>query len=154
MRKAPSAVFDRVAKPNGEDGCWLWQGQKCPKGYGRIKMAGRKKLKAHRVAWMAVHGPIPDGLFVCHRCDVRGCVNPSHLFLGTHDDNMADMVAKGRQYKPGRKARPAKEQWRKISDADAQQIRSASRTMSQRSLAVLYRISQSYVSYIVNERVQ
>lgn len=65
-------------------------------GYGFVNVGGRVQL-AHRYAWIQTHGPIPDGLFVLHRCDVRNCVNVEHLFLGTHQDNMDDMVAKGRQ---------------------------------------------------------
>jgi hypothetical protein len=65
-------------------------------GYGKIKFH-QITMAAHRAAWMDVNGPIPAGLFVCHRCDVPACINVEHLFLGTTDDNMADMVAKKRQ---------------------------------------------------------
>jgi hypothetical protein len=64
-------------------------------------MAVHGKLKgAHRLSWEIHYGPIPDGMFVCHRCDNRGCVRPDHLFLGTHSDNMCDAYAKGRIVSP------------------------------------------------------
>jgi len=78
------------------DGCWLWTGRPV-QGYGRFRPSSRgTKIGAHRYSWELHVGPIPDGLDVCHRCDVPLCIRPDHLFLGTHADNMADMVAKGR----------------------------------------------------------
>lgn len=83
-------IFDPVT------GCWHWGGARSLQGYGFIKRKDGAQLRAHRVAYELIHGPIPAGLFVCHRCDNPRCVRPSHLFLGSHPENMADMVLKGR----------------------------------------------------------
>ena len=81
---------------DGTPGCWEWSGAKVPQGYGLIKRKDGAQLRAHRVAYELAHGEIPAGMFVCHRCDNPRCIRPSHLFLGNHDENMADMVIKGR----------------------------------------------------------
>ncbi|MFL5481114.1 MAG: HNH endonuclease signature motif containing protein [Gemmatimonadaceae bacterium] len=84
------------------DGCWIWRQKARTRpsgGYARIRINNRKVL-AHRFSWELARGPVPPGLFVLHRCDVRDCVNPDHLFLGTLQDNMDDMVAKGRAVSP------------------------------------------------------
>lgn len=78
------------------DDCWLWRGAMRPNGYGGYVM-NRVPVYAHRLSWQIHHGPIPAGLFVCHRCDVKRCVRPDHLFLGTRQENMDDMKRKGRQ---------------------------------------------------------
>lgn len=71
--------------------CWHWIAARTSGGYGTID-----NRYAHRVSWEIAHGPIPDGLLVCHHCDIPVCVNPAHLFLGTTADNMRDRDAKGR----------------------------------------------------------
>ena len=75
--------------------CWEWTGSDKGNGYGQVLCRGRVQ-SAHRVAFEIANGPIPSGLFVCHRCDNKRCCNPSHLFLGTPSDNVNDMHAKGR----------------------------------------------------------
>lgn len=83
------------------EGCWLWALALDRKGYGRfnsLRADGRRwTMFAHRYSYSAHVGPIPPGLFVCHRCDNPRCVNPAHLFVGTNTDNVRDMDAKGRR---------------------------------------------------------
>jgi hypothetical protein len=88
-----SRRFD--SKVSRTDSCWWWRGAKKPSGYGNFYMDG-KYLSAHRASWMLHRGPIPDGMNVLHRCDIPSCVNPDHLFLGSHKENFKDMMRKGR----------------------------------------------------------
>lgn len=85
----------RYVSKDPRTGCWNWTGSFQSGGYGEISVRGRK-LRAHRYFWEDANGPIPAGLIVCHRCDNPKCVNPEHLFLGTHRDNCEDKVSKGR----------------------------------------------------------
>ena len=81
-------------------GCTIFYGASVPKGYGVIWYQGRQTY-THRVAYELANGPIPDGMQVCHKCDVSSCINPTHLFLGTQRDNIHDMMRKGRGKYPG-----------------------------------------------------
>ena len=99
----PNERFWAMVDRSGE--CWLWAGTRLPHGYGVFGRGRRDEGRAyaHRWLWESMNGSIPEGLCVLHHCDNPPCVNPDHLFLGTHADNMADMISKGRQrYAPVR----------------------------------------------------
>lgn len=89
--------FQRLSTPVTESGCWIWLGAVNKDGYGKIKVKG-KHLTSHRLSWELHNGEIPNGAHVLHRCDVTGCVNPAHLFLGSNQDNVDDRETKGRSY--------------------------------------------------------
>lgn len=78
------------------DRCWIWTGDKYSSGYGRITIGAGVQVRAHRFMYEQRFGKIPDGLFALHKCDVRTCVNPEHIFIGTKKDNMQDCISKGR----------------------------------------------------------
>lgn len=120
-------------------GCWQWTASVYWDGYGQIGLNG-KKLKAHRVSYEQYKGTIPSGMQVLHKCDNRRCVNPDHLFLGTLDDNMKDMVAKKRSPHGTRNGMS------KLNESLVLLIRSACGT--QQKIAGLFGISQSQVSTI------
>lgn len=99
---------------------------------------------AHRLSWRVHFGPLPDGKFVCHRCDVRLCVNPAHLFLGTHAENMADMAAKGRAFVRRGVTNPSA----KLSEADVLAIRQATGTLKLRELSAIYGVGIGHICRI------
>ena len=85
--------------------CWIWHGTTFGKGYGVVPNPFIPESSVHRIAWYLTHGEIPHSLHVLHKCDVMVCGNPDHLFTGSNQDNVDDMVAKGRQRGPGGKLR-------------------------------------------------
>jgi len=133
-----------VVRPSG---CIEWVGATAH-GYGNINLGGNKWRLAHRVAWELEHGPVQDGLWVLHSCDNPLCVNVEHLFLGTHDDNMEDMVSKGRSRK-GVEHHNAR-----LCDQDVCDIRYRHAAGENRQkIAADYGIAPGYVNKIVRREV-
>ena len=134
-------------EPDTNGGCMLWTGYLNPTGYGQINV-GKKMDLTHRVAWKLANGPVPEGLFVLHRCDVRACANPNHLFLGTAADNAADRDAKGRHRCGG--VRGERHGRAKLTSASALSIRAllAAGEGNQQTIAKTFGISQSAVSRV------
>jgi hypothetical protein len=125
--------------PVTESGCWLWLGTVNHRGYGCISV-NDKTHTAHRLAWEAWQGPIAAGAYVLHKCDVRCCVNPRHLFLGDHAENMADMTRKGRSLYG------EKNTMSKLDDKTVLLIRSS--TESSRVMAQKLGVSKSLVKQV------
>jgi hypothetical protein len=134
-------------------GCWLWSKGVSATGYGTLWIKGRN-VSAHRYSWEREKGSIDDapgyhGLCVLHRCDVRACVNPDHLFLGTVADNNADRGAKGRTAVVRGEDRASA----KLSKQQVDQIKRLRGTLPQRSIARKFGVSQGLVSLIQTGKV-
>lgn len=129
------------------DGCWLWTAAQTKSGYGHMNTGG-EMTRAHRVSYVLYKGSIPDGLFVCHSCDVRLCVNPSHLFLATGKENSEDMVRKGRS------TRGEKNSSAKLTEDDVRYLRSIPKRDKVRKLlfAKQHSIAYSSLAQIINRR--
>ena len=142
--------WSKVHKGNPDE-CWPWVAAKA-NGYGRVWLGGSpptgRLYPAHRIAWVLVNSPIPDGLCVCHHCDNPACVNPAHLFLGTNEDNMADMVAKGRQVRGELHGRA------KLTEAEVRAIRReyAVGDITYREIGEQYRVSLPLIHNIVHRK--
>lgn len=121
--------------------CWTWRANKNEKGYGKFQGE-----RAHRVAFKAVNGDIPDGMFVCHKCDNPGCVNPAHLFLGSAGDNNKDARDKGRSKYVSGEHHPNC----KLTDEQVGEIRASKATGV--SLSRKYGVAQSTISEIRSYR--
>lgn len=136
--------WSRVNRGESE-ACWTWTGATNGRGYGSFNVVTAKpqlSVRAHRFAWLMSRGEIPAGLEVCHRCDNTRCVNPGHLFLGTHQENHLDAVRKGRKRAWG------------LQKLDARQVleiraRCAAGAL-QKDVARAFGISRNHVSSIVH----
>ena len=137
--------MEKVDKSSSEQGCWLWTGSVDRSGYGRIDNGTGKLVSVHRLSYTHFHGPIPERMEVCHVCDVRNCVNPAHLFIGTHKENLDDMRNKGRS----RDSRGEKNPRAKLRESDVIEIhRLISQGTTQTEIARKYGVNRRTISHI------
>lgn len=120
--------------------CWLWTGAKASYGHGRFTVHTKIVVRSHRFIWEILHGVIPEGMVICHKCDNTACVNPEHLFMGTQADNIRDMHLKKREI------RGSKCPWAKLTKEQSLDIKNDTRP--QRKIAKEYGICQQSVSLI------
>jgi hypothetical protein len=140
-------LLSRIVK---KDGCWGWAGYKDAGGYGRL-MTPDGPARAHRLSYEYHSGPICDGGYVLHKCDNPECTNPDHLYVGTHDDNMADKAARGRVF-TGERPRGEQHRRSKLTADDVRRLRgsqesnaSIARSLGVSAVAVrLARIGQTW----------
>lgn len=142
-----SDFWSNVDQSAGHDSCWVWTGGKID-GYGSFSHDGITFL-AHRVAWELAYGslggPIPDGFCVLHHCDNRPCVRPTHLFLGTRNDNNKDRHAKGRSGS----AKGVANANAKLNDDLVHEIRQLAKTMPQKEIALKFGFSRATISGVI-----
>lgn len=143
---------------NPETGCWEFAGEIVHNGYGRVRFNG-KNVRLHRLSYTAHRGEIPSGMLVCHKCDVRNCWNPDHLFVGTDKDNVHDMMKKGRLVAPPdlkidvpRKGE--RNPFAKFTEADVREMRRlhGDHGLPVKEIAARYGASRSGVSNAISGR--
>ena len=139
--------WKKVDKTDDANSCWEWTAGKTSRDYGEFRLNG-KMVYAHRLAWsLRYKRKIPEGMYICHHCDNKGCVNPRHLFLGTQADNMRDAVEKGRIAQGEDHGRS------KLTKAQVILIKKIYPAVSQRLLARVFGISNQQISNIVNGKM-
>lgn len=141
--------FWRSVEQRSPKECWHWRGARTKDGYGNF-WTGDRSDRAHRFAYQLAKGPIPEGLIVCHSCDEPSCVNPNHLWVGTHADNSDDKLAKGRDNPP----RGSRNRHAKLTKHQVVEIRRlyAAGRHTQDALAAKFGITQASVWAIVQRR--
>lgn len=137
-------------------GCWVWTGYSNSRrgGYGLISIKGRRYY-SHRVSYFYFNQKDPGQSLVCHTCDNPKCVNPSHLFLGSHKENMRDMIQKGRKVYGFPNLKGEKHGGSKLKEGDIKTIRAlvSQKKANQRNISKLYGISPATVCLIINNKI-
>ena len=145
MKTVKEKLLSKI-KVNKDTGCWEWNGCKRHRGYGAIAVNGRLE-QAHRISYIEFNGDIPEGMYVCHKCDNPPCINPDHLFVGTPKENSADCIRKGRAYRgfinqpKGAESRNAK-----LTDDDVRKIRVSTNRLKE--LSETYGVSMATISKV------
>lgn len=158
-KPAIDRFWSMVEKQDG--GCWLWGGPRFGNKYGQISLDDGGATTAHRFSWVAHSGVIPRGKFICHKCDVRNCVNPEHLYVGDHEDNMQDARERGRfalrktgqQFKLVKRGELPRGRILTREQADRMRQEYAAKKYTQTQLAVRFGVSQGLVSKTVRAQV-
>lgn len=140
MRPASDPVERFTSKVSvNADGCHIWGAQVKRDGYGSFSFRG-KTWRAHKAAYTLFKGEVPEGMCVLHKCDVRTCVNPEHLFIGTIQDNVRDMDAKGRRVTRA-----------KLTKDEAAKVRFWAKWVSQQKIADAFAVDQTTISRVVRD---
>ena len=136
--------WSKIIKGAAPDDCWAWTGATTAFGYGIINLGHKRgNVRAHRLSWVLHHGPVPDGLFVLHRCDNPPCCNPVHLFVGEKRDNTLDMLAKDREARGERRGRA------RLAASEAAAIKQMIKSGTPAPVAAaIYGVSRSHASAI------
>lgn len=142
------ALFWLKVKRQGN--CWVWTGAKDRKGYGHMTR-GQESFTSHRYSWLICNGHIPSHQWVLHKCDTPSCVRPSHLYLGTHDDNMRDMRIKKRKKGNNGGLRGETHGCHVLTENQIQSIRTTT-GITQRELGKRYGVTQATISSILTRR--
>lgn len=132
-----------------ENGCWIWKGGKSGRGYGYFFVEIGNQPRAHRFSYEHHKGAIPEGMFVCHACDVPLCVNPEHLWVGTPKENTQDYISKG--HPPNGEGNNSS----KLTQKDVDEIRRlyATGEYAQQQIARMFGVAQVTVSAIARHRI-
>lgn len=150
QRKPIEERFWEKVNIGEQNECWEWKAARI-NGYGAIGKGGKRGgyILAHRLSWEVFHKePIPDGLFICHSCDNRGCVNPAHLFAGTRRQNVDDMLQKSRQ------AHGQRQGGSKLTDKDVLEIRQlGAKGIRHEEIASKFGVNRALIGYILRGKI-